>query len=91
VPSRFHNGNPKAQSFIQAALICAFPTLKCHITTLLTENKAIAFLPQAILTNLGATLWARLEDISDLATFRADIAHSCKVAFVKVSTHRMHS
>jgi len=57
--------------------------------TLLTENKAIASLPQAILTNLGATLWARLEDISDLATFRADIAHSCKVAFL-ISTHHTH-
>ena len=61
------------------------------MTTLLTEDKAMAFFPQTILTNLGAPLWARLEDIADLATFRADIAHSCKVAFVKVSTHRIHS
>jgi len=79
-----------------SSLICRgnlgwVPCLKCHITTLLTENKAIAFLPQTILTNLGTTLWARLEDIGDLATFRADIAQSFKVAFLKVFTHRTHS
>ena len=59
--------------------------------TLLAENKATAFLPQAFLANLGATPRAGLEDICDRVTFRADIAHSSKVAFVKVCTHRIHS
>jgi len=49
----------------------------------------MACLLQTLLTNLGATPRARLEDMCDLATFCADIAHFLKVAFVKVFTHRI--
>jgi len=51
----------------------------------------MAFLLQTILTNLGAALRARLQDILSLATFGANIAHTYKVAFVKIFAHCTHS